>query len=170
MHKKNIIELKTFIKENACFIYEYINQEVLKDVGMMHPDFFIKVIKEIFEENSELDLEDTNMFPYLLFTLFSQRGIIAYTSLRTETLDFTQINNEASTYYNYARFSIKDKFLCIELMQAKIGGMPIDADIVKFTKNITINYSGLEKFIQQNNHLTSKETCLEIEKTLETIL
>lgn len=158
--------LKNFIQENACFIYEYINQEVLKNIAVMDPDFFVKVIKEIFEENDEINLENTNMFPYVLFTLFSQRGIIAYTSLRPQTLNFKQIDNEASTYYNYARFSIQENDLVIELMQAKIGGMPIDADIVKFAKKIAIQTTGLEKFINENQELKATPQNQKIEKAI----
>lgn len=162
--------LKAFIKSNAPFIYEYINQEVLKDVGVMDPNFFIKVIKEIFEENNEFNLSETNLLPYYLFTLFSQRGIIAYTSLRAETLNFAQIDKEASTYYNYARFTLNDEVLSIQLMQAKIGGMPIDADIVKFKKDIPIKVKGLELFMRENKELTSKEAYLKIQKEISQIL
>ena len=35
-------------------------------------------------------------------------------------------------------------------MQTKIGGMPIDDDIVKFKKNIPIKSSGLQEFINKN--------------------
>jgi hypothetical protein len=78
-----------------------------------------------------------------------------YTSLRTETINLTKLNEEAKVYYNYARFLLKEGFLCIELMQTKIGGMPIDEDIVKFTKCIPINQMGLHEFIEQNRNRQS---------------
>jgi hypothetical protein len=71
-----------------------------------------------------------------------------YTSLRAETIDFTEINKESKVYYNYARFSLKDDSFYIDLMQTKIGGMPIDKDIVKFSKKIPVKSLGLEEFIK----------------------
>ncbi len=147
MQEKKQEELKNFIKENSNWIYEFINTEILKNIGVMNYNYFLQITQELFEENSMKEIPTSNMLPYFIFTQFSQQGTIAYTSLRVETLDFKQIDKEAKAYYNYARFSIKNDCLCIELMQSKIGGMPIDGDIVKFTKNIPIKYSGLEEFI-----------------------
>lgn len=39
-------ELKAFIKENATLIYEYINSEILKNIGTLSPDFFVRLIEE----------------------------------------------------------------------------------------------------------------------------
>lgn len=128
-------ETKIFIKENAQEIFNYINTEVLKGIGEMNFNYFKQVIQDI--DLSEYT-ENPNILPYFIFTLLSGNGRLDYTSLRVETINFDQINKEASVYYNYARFSLKNEFLCIELMQTKIGGMPIDEDIVKFTKNIPI--------------------------------
>jgi len=147
-------EMKDFIKENSYLIYNYINAEILKDVGEMNFDFFVKVLEDIFEGNTKINLCEyctkSNLLPYFIFTLIEGKGRLDYTSLRVETINFDQINKEASVYYNYASFSLKNEFLCIDLMQTKIGGMPIDNDIVKFTKNIPIKVSGLEEFINKN--------------------
>lgn len=142
----NAKELKDFIEKNSSFIYEYINTEVLKDVGVMNPNYFDKIIKDISIDNT-----DINMLPYLILTLLEDKGKIEYTSSRVDTINFSKINKESSTYYNYVKFSIKDDNLSIELKQSKIGGMPINEDIVKFTKNVPINPSGLEEFIIKNN-------------------
>jgi hypothetical protein len=145
------LQLKEFIKKNSYFIYEYINSDVLKDIGMMNPEYFIKVIQDIFIKEikikKNLNNVNSNIFPYFLFTLLSKNGKIDYTSLRVETINFNQINKESSTYYNYVRFSLRDNLFIIELIQSKIGGMPIDKDIVKFKKEILIKSSGLQEFI-----------------------
>jgi len=140
-------ETQIFIKENAQYIFNYINDEVLKGIGEMNYNYFKKVIQDIDLQEC---MDNINILPYFIFTLIEGKGRLDYTSLRVETINFNQINIEAAVYYNYAKFSLKNEFLCIELMQTKIGGMPIDNDIVKFTKNIPINNFGLEKFISKN--------------------
>lgn len=150
---------KEFIKTNAYWIYEYINAEVLKDIGVMNSSYFINLIKEIFSDNinqlksfNQLSLE---MLPYSILTLINGSGNMTYTSLRSDTIDFTKINKEALTYYNYLHFSLRDDFinrdfLGLELMQSKIGGMPINGDIVKYTKEIPLNILGLSQYIHDN--------------------
>jgi len=141
----SVKKIKDFIQKNSNFIYDYINIEILKDVGAINKGYFTKVIQEIdIKENI-----NPNILPYYIFTLLFNEGKVDYTSLRNETLSLNQINKEASTYYNYARFSLKKDFLFLELMQCKIGGMPIDEDIIKFTKKIPINSIGLEEFIDK---------------------
>ncbi|WP_072681771.1 hypothetical protein [Arcobacter sp. LA11] len=142
-------ELKNFMKENSSFVYEYINSEVLKDIGIMNKDYFSKVIQNIFNEETDIEKINPNILPYFIFTLLFDKGKVDYTSLRVETINFKQINKEASTYYNYVQFSLKNDSLHIELIQSKIGGMPIDKDIVKFTKIVPIKNTGLEEFINK---------------------
>ena len=171
------VEIKDFIKKNSYFIYEYINTSVLKNIGIINPDYFVKIIQDIFEEENKIKLSElnanSNILPYSIFTLLSDNGKMDYTSLRVETIDFSQLNKESSTYYNYARFSLKDDFLCIELMQSKIGGMPIDDDIVKFTKSIAINSSAFKKFIIKKEKdvdaITSKEQYKKINEAIKNI-
>ena len=43
-------ELKVFIKENAILIYEYINSEILRSIGTLSPDFFVRLIEEFFNK------------------------------------------------------------------------------------------------------------------------
>jgi len=137
---------KDFIIKNSNLICEYINTKVLKDIGIINPNYFIKVINDNIDENTKINL---NLLPYFFFTNLCDDGKVDYTSLRVETINFNKINKEASTYYNYVRFSLKDDFFIVELMQSKIGGMPIDTDIVKFTKKVKIDNS-LEEFILEN--------------------
>ncbi|PLY05515.1 MAG: hypothetical protein C0625_13075 [Arcobacter sp.] len=167
-------EIKSFIKENSYLIYQYINTEILKNIGIMNPDYYVKIIKDIFVDKTNIEISadkaNPNIIPYLLFTLFSDNGKIEYTSSRVETINFTPINKESSTYYNYVQFSLKDNFLWVELMQNKIGGMPIPEDIVKFTKKIPINPSGLEEFLIKNNKYKKENKYLKIEKAINNIL
>lgn len=150
-------KIKDFIDKNSYWIYNYINDEILKNIGTMNPNYFVKNIQEIFTQNANSDLNENisnpNILPYIIFTLLEKTGKIDYTSLRVETINFKQIDKEASVYYNYVKFALVDDFLAVNLMQTKIGGMPIDNDIVKFSKKIAIKKLGLEEYIT-----THKET------------
>ena len=145
------LELQSFLQQNAFCIYTFINEQILKNSAVMHPDYFMKIVNEYVDSNpqSSFDLE---LLPYNLLSTIAGTGIIAYTSLRKGTIDFSQLNKESKTYYNYVRFSIKDEMtFMIELMQSKIGGMPIDEDMVKFSKQIVIKQSALTDFIKQQS-------------------
>lgn len=144
-------EIKDFIDKNSYSIHQYINTNILQDIGKMNYDYFLKVVKNIFSENIQSNKYTTNynLIPYFLFTLIEKKGKIDYTSLRLETIDFNLINKEAMVYYNYVQFSLEDNFLYIKLMQTKMGGMPLDKDLVKFIKKVPIKTSGLKKFINQ---------------------
>ena len=149
-----IKKIRDFINENSFLIYKYINTHILQDIAKMNYNYFQKVIHDIFTENINIKsnhyANNLNILPYLIFTLLSEKGKIDYTSLRVDTIDFNQIDKEAMVYYNYVQFSLKDDFLYIEFMQTKMGGMPLEKDIVKFIKKIPIEISGLEEFITLN--------------------
>jgi len=152
-------ETKKFIQENAHFIYEYINEKILKNTALMNLEYFIKILKEIFKKNTELNINQ-NILPYFLFTLLGNNGKLDYTSLRADSVNLSQINKESSTYYNYVSFSLNKDFFIIKLMQNKTGGMAIKEDIVKFKKEIPINKSGLDRFILKENkniHASNKK-------------
>jgi len=147
-------EIHYFIKENLDLIYNYINTEILQDVGIMNFDYFTKNIQGFIDEQNIIQVDDdlnskVNLVPYLFFTTLGNEGRIDYTELRLETINFNKIDKEASVYYNYVQFSLDDNFLSIKLMQTKIGGMPIDKDIIKFTKQIPILENGLQQFIDK---------------------
>lgn len=46
-------ELKAFIQENLSLIYEYINAEILKDIGVMSYLFFERLIDEYFSKEEK---------------------------------------------------------------------------------------------------------------------
>lgn len=143
-----------FIKENSSLIYEYINKEVLKDIGVMNSNYFIKIIHDILannqKEDSNINLINQNILPYFIFTQISKTLKLDYTTFRTETINFKELNKEAATYYNYIEFLIKDDYFYINLMQSKIGGMPIDKDIIKYSKKVAISKTGLKEFVLSN--------------------
>lgn len=164
-------ELKVFIKENSYFIYEYINSQVLNNIAIMNPEYFINIIKEIFYKKVDLNINQ-NIFPYFIFTLIGNKGKLDYTSFRKGTIDLSQINTESTTYYNYVKFSLNsDKFI-IELMQNKIGGMPIKEDILKFKKELLLNKISLQEFIfnQNKNFLSSNKNLKKIKDAVDIIL
>ena len=157
-------ELKTFIKQNALFIVEYINCEVLKEIGTMNPNYFVKLVNDSFVKQTSIQDIAPNLLPYYLFTQIESKGRMDYTSLRTETISLNKLNDEAKVYYNYARFTLNKDFFIIDLMQTKIGGMPIDEDIVKFSKQVPISDLGLEEFIEQHKETEIKETLKKVQK------
>ncbi|WP_419765195.1 MAG: hypothetical protein ACNI28_01960 [Arcobacter sp.] len=169
-----LIELKEFIKKNPYWIYEYINSEVLKSVGTLNPNYYVKLIEDIFVKQTNIKTAEQNInpniLPYFIFTQLFEKGKMDYTSLRAETIDFTTINKESKVYYNYAKFSLKEGTFYIELMQTKIGGMPIDEDIVKFTKKIPVKSSGLEEFIKKNKDIASNDIFKKIKEDIDNIL
>jgi hypothetical protein len=163
-------ELKTFIKQNAPYIVEYINCEVLKEIGTMNPNYFVKLVNDSFVKQTSVQKIDPNLLPYYLFTQIEAKGRMDYTSLRTETISLNKLNDEAKVYYNYARFTLNKDFFIIDLMQTKIGGMPIDEDIVKFSKQVPISDLGLEEFIWKNRDTAMNATLKRIQEEIEKIL
>jgi len=132
------------IQNNPKALQNYINTYVLKDIGYINYDYLKSILYTILHKLNE---KNAKILPYFIFTEIEKKGKIDYTSLRSETIDFTLLNREAMTYYNYAEFSLDDDFLTIHLMQTKIGGMPIDKDIIKYTKKIPIDPSKCKEFM-----------------------
>lgn len=157
MQNNTVLNLREFIQQNSPLIYGYINTEVLKEVGKLNRNYFVKLLNDLFvkQTNTSVNLDNLtpNLLPYFIFTQIESKGRMDYTSLRTETLNLNNLNEEVKVYYNYARFSLKEGFLIIDLMQTKIGGMPIDEDIIKYSKKIAIDESGLEEFVAKNQEL-----------------
>lgn len=157
MQNNTVLNLREFIQQNSPLIYGYINTEVLKEVGKLNRNYFVKLLNDLFvkQTNTSVNLDNLtpNLLPYFIFTQIESKGRMDYTSLRTETLNLNNLNEEVKVYYNYARFSLKEGFLIIDLMQTKIGGMPIDEDIIKYSKKIAIDESGLEEFVSKNQEL-----------------
>jgi len=143
--------LRTYLTNHAETLYSFINEEILQGIGQLNKNYFNQIIQNILKNTLDLEeyCQNTNLLPYFILTRLSKNGKIDYTSLRVDTLNFNHLDKEASVYYNYAQLSIQNNSLNIELKQTKIGGMPIDKDIVKFTKIIPIQENGFDKFIQR---------------------
>lgn len=164
------MQLKEYIKQNAPWIYEYINTEVLKGIGAINANFFIYLIKDIYVKQADTQSVDVNVLPYYLFTKISGKGKMDYTVFRKESISLVPLTNEASVYHNYVRFSLKDDTFYIDLMQTKMGGMPLDEDIVKFSKSIAIKPKGLETFIEVKKNNALNDTLKTIQDEVERIL
>ena len=48
---KDYEKIKSFIKNNAYWIHQYINEKILKDIGIMNSSYFENIIEEIFVDN-----------------------------------------------------------------------------------------------------------------------
>ena len=131
-------KLRKYINKNFDLIFKSINDEILKDVGEINKNYFSKLIEEFLALDTKVKVEDLSILPYLLLTFLEGKGKMDYTSLRADTISLKKLNAEASVYYNYAKFYIENEFFYIDLMQMKIGGMPIDKAIVKYSKKIPI--------------------------------
>jgi hypothetical protein len=143
---------------------------VLKEIGTMNPNYFVKLVNDSFVKQTSIQDIAFNILPFYLFTKIEQKGRMDYTSLRTETISLNKLNDEAKVYYNYARFTLNKDFFIIDLMQTKIGGMPIDEDIVKFSKQVPISDLSLEEFIWKNRDTAMNATLKRIQEEIEKIL
>jgi len=137
---------KQNILENSKKTLEYINTYVLKDIGYMSYNYFQNILEQA---SYVIDEKNIEALPYFIFTQVEKNAKIDYTSLRNETIDFTLLDKKALVYYNYAQFFLDEDFLTIHLMQTKIGGMPIDKDIIKYTKKIPIDLSKYKEFMNK---------------------
>ena len=82
-------ELKAFIKENPILIYEYINSEILKDIGLMSPDFFVRLINEFFSKQNKRVCTDNltiDTLGYYLITEILGEAKQAFPFYRKDTL------------------------------------------------------------------------------------
>lgn len=144
-------ELKAFIKENSPLIYEYINSELLKDIGVMSSDFFVRLIDEFFKkENKIYDKNITaDTLGYYLICEVLGEAKQAFPFFRKDTLSLDEIFKEAKVYFNHVRFTIKDDIFTISLVQIKAGVSTLDEEIIKFSKQFPIKTSGLQEFIEK---------------------
>ncbi|MFY4805467.1 hypothetical protein ACOTVJ_03600 [Aliarcobacter butzleri] len=144
-------ELKAFIKENSLLIYEYINSELLKDIGVISSDFFVRLIDEFFKkENKIYDKNITaDTLGYYLICEVLGEAKQAFPFFRKDTLSLDKIFSEAKVYFNHVKFSIKNDIFTISLVQTKAGVSTLDEEIIKFSKDFPMKTSGLQKFIEK---------------------
>ncbi|MEV9593502.1 hypothetical protein AB0W31_03660 [Aliarcobacter butzleri] len=144
-------ELKAFIKENSPLIYEYINSELLKDIGVMSSNFFVRLIDEFFKKEKRVYQENitADTLGYYLICEVLGEAKQAFPFFRKDTLSLDEIFKEAKVYFNHVRFFIKDDIFTISLVQTKAGVSTLDEEIIKFSKSFPMKTSSLQKFIEK---------------------
>ncbi|MDN5042519.1 hypothetical protein O8C80_04115 [Aliarcobacter butzleri] len=144
-------ELKAFIKENSPLIYEYINSELLKDIGVMSSDFFVRLIDEFFKKEKRIYQENitADTLGYYLICEVLGEAKQAFPFFRKDTLSLDKIFKEAKVYFNHVKFSIKDDIFTISLVQTKAGVSTLDEELIKFSKDFPMKTSGLQEFIEK---------------------
>ena len=166
-------ELKAFIKENATLIYEYINSEILKNIGTLSPDFFVRLIEEFFNKNEKRVCTNNltaDTLGYYLITEVLGEAKQAFPFYRKDTLCLDEIFKEAKVYFNHVKFSIKDEIFTIFLVQTKAGVSTLDEEIIKFSKQFSIKNLGLEEFISKNSNIILDESLQKLKEDVKNIL
>lgn len=143
-------ELKAFIKENSSLIYEYINAEILKDIGVMSYLFFERLIDEYFSKEEKRVCTNNltaDTFGYYLITEVLGEAKQAFPFFRKDTLCLDKIFKEAKVYFNHVKFTIEDNTFNIYLIQTKAGVSTLDEEIIKYSKQFPIKTFGIKEFI-----------------------
>ncbi|MCG3692131.1 hypothetical protein [Aliarcobacter butzleri] len=144
-------ELKAFIKKNSPLICEYINSELLKDIGVMSSDFFVRLIDEFLKKEKRIydkNITADTLGYYLICEVLGEAKQ-AFPFFRKDTLSLDKIFKEAKVYFNHVRFSIKDDIFTISLVQTKAGVSTLDEELIKFSKDFPMKTSGLQEFIEK---------------------
>ena len=165
-------ELKAFIKENSSLIYEYINSEILKDIGMMSSTFFVRLIDEYFSKKEKRVCSDNltvNTFGYYLIAEILGEAKQAFPFFRKDTLSLDEIFKEAKVYFNHVKFTIEDDIFTIYLVQTKAGVSTLDEEIIKFSKQIPMKTSGLTEFISKNSNEPLDESLKKLKEDITNI-
>lgn len=165
-------ELKAFIKENASLIYEYINSEILKNIGTISPNFFVRLIEEFFNKDEKRVCTNNltaDTLGYYLITEILGEAKQAFPFYRKDTLCLDEIFKEAKVYFNHVKFIIEDDIFTIFLIQTKAGVSTLDEEIIKFSKQFSMRNSGLIEFIAKNSDMTLNENLQKLEKDIKNI-
>jgi hypothetical protein len=165
-------ELKAYIKENSPLIFEYINKEILKDIGVMSSNFFVRLLDEFFNKQKRVYDEKitADTLGYYLITEVLGEAKQAFPFFRKDTLSLDEIFKEAKVYFNHVKFTIKDNIFAILLVQTKAGVSTLDEEIIKFSKQFAIKTFGLEKFISKNSNITLDENLQKLKEDVKNIL
>ncbi|MFX4230143.1 hypothetical protein ACOL3I_01465 [Aliarcobacter butzleri] len=145
-------ELKAFIKENSLLVYKYINSALLKDIGVMSSDFFLRLVDEFFKKEKRIydkNITADTLGYYLICELLGEAKQ-AFPFFRKDTLSLDKIFKEAKVYFNHVRFTIKDDIFTISLVQTKAGVSTLNEEIIKFSKDFPMKTSGLQEFIEKH--------------------
>ena len=143
-------ELKAFIEENSTLICEYINSEILKDIGVISPDFFIRLIDEYFTKEEKIipiNNLTVNTFGYYLIAEILGEAKQAFPFFRKDTIIMDKIFKDAKVYFNHVKFAIENDTFNIFLIQTKAGVSTLDEKIVKFSRQIPMKNLGFKEFV-----------------------
>ena len=165
-------ELKAFIKENAILIYEYINSEILRNIGTLSPDFFIRLIEEFFNKKEKRVYTNNltaDTLGYYLITEVLGEAKQAFPFYRKDTITLDEIFKEAKVYFNHVKFTIEDDIFTISLVQTKAGVSTLDEEIIKFSKQIPMKTLGLMEFIAKNSDITPNENLQKLKEDIKNI-
>ncbi len=164
-------ELKSYIKENASLIFEYINKEILKDIGVMSSNFFIRLLDEFFNKQKRVYDEKVtaNTLGYYLIVEVLGESKQAFPFFRKDTLSLDELFKEAKVYFNHVKFTIKDDIFNISLIQTKAGVSTLDEEIIKFSKQFPLKTFGLEEFISKNSNITLDESFQKLKEDVKNI-
>ena len=165
-------ELKAFIKENSSLIYEYINNEILRDIGTISPVLFVRLIEEFFNKDEKRVCTDKltiDTLGYYLITEILGEAKQAFPFYRKDTLCLDAIFKEAKVYFNHVKFTIEDDVFTIYLVQTKAGVSTLDEEIIKFSKQIPMKTSGLTEFIAKNSNEPSDESLIKLKEDIKNI-
>lgn len=166
-------ELKAFIKENSPLIFEYINSEILRDIGTVSPNFLVRLIEEFFNKNEKricINNLTADTLGYYLITEVLGEAKQAFPFYRKDTLCLDEIFKEAKVYFNHVKFTIKDEIFTIFLVQTKAGVSTLDEEIIKFSKQFPMKTSGLIEFIAKNYNVTLNESLMKLKEEIKNIL
>ena len=165
-------ELKAFIKENSSLIYEYINSEILQDIGTISSVFFVRLIEEFFNKDEKRVCTDNltiDTFGYYLITEILGEAKQAFPFYRKDTLCLDGIFKEAKVYFNHVKFTIEDDIFTIYLVQTKAGVSTLDEEIIKFSKQIPMKTSGLTEFIAKKSNELLNESFIKLKEDIKNI-
>ena len=165
-------ELKAFIKENSPLIFDYMNKEILKDIGCMSSSFFVRLVDEYFskkEKRVSFDNLTADTFGYYLIAEVLGEAKQAFPFFRKDTLNLDEIFKEAKVYFNHVKFTIEDEIFTISLVQTKAGVSTLDEEIIKFSKQFFMKTSGLMEFIAKNSDITPNENLQKLKEDIKNI-
>ncbi len=146
-------ELKAFLKENSSLIFKYINCEILKDIGVMSPDFFVRLVDEYFsKEEKKVPINNLTIdtFGYYLIAEILGEAKQAFPFFRRDTITLDKIFKDAKVYFNHVKFTIESDIFNIFLVQTKAGVSTLDEEIIKYSKQIPMKNLGFKEFIAKN--------------------
>ena len=134
-------------------IFEYINCEILKEIGVIWSDFFVRLVDEYFTKEEKIvsiDNLTVDTFGYYLITEILGEAKQAFPFFRRDTITLDKIFKDAKVYFNHVKFTIEDDIFTIFLVQTKAGVSTLDEEIIKYSKQIPMKNLDFKEFIAKN--------------------